>query len=106
MWDATSDIVDSMIFQKTSEIGIGTTAPAATLDVNGKSDIRDTLTLFPKGTDYALAVNRTAGAFKNRFERCYCGCTGCSGSDDVRRYVHHRAKDLRRESVPGIQRHG
>jgi len=60
MWDTTSDIVDSMIFQKTSEIGIGTTAPAATLDVNGKSDIRDTLTLFPKGTDSALAVNGTA----------------------------------------------
>ncbi len=60
MWDTTGDIVDSMIFQKTSEIGVGTTAPAATLDVNGKSDIRDTLTLFPKGTDSALAVNGTA----------------------------------------------
>jgi len=59
MWDTTSDIIDSVIFQKTSEIGIGTTAPAATLDVNGKSDIRDTLTLFPKSTDSTLAVNGT-----------------------------------------------
>ena len=59
MWDTTSDIVDSVIFQKSSEIGIGTTAPAATLDVNGKSDVRDTLTLFPKGTDSTLAVNGT-----------------------------------------------
>jgi hypothetical protein len=59
MWDTTSDIVDSVIFQKSSEIGIGTTTPAATLDVNGKSDVRDTLTLFPKGTDSTLAVNGT-----------------------------------------------
>jgi hypothetical protein len=59
MWDTTSDIVDSVIFQKTSEIGIGTTAPAATLDVNGKSDVRDTLTLFPKSTDNTLAVSGT-----------------------------------------------
>jgi hypothetical protein len=60
MWDTTSDIVDSIIFQKSSEIGINTKTPAATLDVNGKSDIRDTLTLFPKGTDSTLAINGTA----------------------------------------------
>jgi hypothetical protein len=58
-WDSTSDIVDSVIFQKTSEIGIGTTTPAATLDVKGKTDVRDTLTLFPKGTDSTLAINGT-----------------------------------------------
>ena len=60
MWDTTSDIVDSVMFQKTSQIGINTTSPAATLDVNGKSDVRDTLTLFPKGTDSTLAVNGTS----------------------------------------------
>ena len=60
MWDKTSDIIDSLIFQKSSSIGINTKAPAATLDVNGKSDIRDTLTLFPKGTDTALSLNGTA----------------------------------------------
>jgi hypothetical protein len=59
MWDTTSDIVDSIMFQKSSQIGINTTAPAATLDVNGKSDLRDTLTLFPRGTDSTLAVNGT-----------------------------------------------
>ncbi len=59
MWDTTSDIVDSILFQKSSQIGIKTTSPAATLDVNGKSDVRDTLTLFPKGTDSTLAVNGT-----------------------------------------------
>jgi hypothetical protein len=59
MWDTTSDIIDSIMFQKSSEIGINTTAPAATLDVNGKTDVRDTLTLFPKSTDNTLAVSGT-----------------------------------------------
>jgi hypothetical protein len=59
MWDTTSDIVDSVMFQKNSQIGVNTSAPAATLDVNGKSDVRDTLTLFPKGTDPTLAINGT-----------------------------------------------
>jgi hypothetical protein len=59
MWDTTSDIADSVIFQKTSEIGIATTAPAATLDVNGKTDVRDTLTLFPKSTDSTLVISGT-----------------------------------------------
>jgi hypothetical protein len=60
MWDKTTDIVDSLIFQKSSQVGINTKAPAATFDVNGKSDIRDTLTLFPKGTDLTLAISGTA----------------------------------------------
>jgi hypothetical protein len=59
VWDTTSDIIDSLIFQKTSQIGINTTAPAATLDVNGKGDVRDTLTLFPKGTDPTVAISGT-----------------------------------------------
>ena len=66
MWDTTSDIVDSVIFQKTSTIGIGTTVPAATLDVNGKTDIRDTLTLFPKTTDNILAVSGTTFNISSR----------------------------------------
>ena len=57
MWDTASDIIDSSIFQKGLEIGIGTTAPAARLDVSGKTDVRDTLTLFPKSTDNTLAVS-------------------------------------------------
>ena len=59
MWDTTSDIVDSVIFQKSSDIGIATTSPAAPLDVNGKTDVRDTLTLFPKSTDETLSVSGT-----------------------------------------------
>jgi hypothetical protein len=57
MWDTTSDIIDSVIFQKSSEIGIATTTPAATLDVNGKADIRNTLTLYPDGTNSTLEVS-------------------------------------------------
>ena len=60
MWDSASDIIDSVMFQKNSQIGIGTTSPAATLDVSGKADVRDTLTLFPKSTDNSLAVNGTS----------------------------------------------
>jgi hypothetical protein len=60
MWDTTSDIIDSVIFQKSSEIGIATTTPAATLDVNGKTDIRNTLTLYPDSTNNTLAVNGTS----------------------------------------------
>jgi hypothetical protein len=59
LWDESSDIVNSAIFQKSSDIGIGTKIPAATLDVSGKSDIRDTLTLFPKGTDATLVISGT-----------------------------------------------
>jgi hypothetical protein len=59
MWDTTSDLVNSVVFQKSSAVGIATITPAATLDVNGKADIRDTLTLFPKSTDNTLAVNGT-----------------------------------------------
>jgi hypothetical protein len=45
MWDSTSDIINSVIFQNSSQIGINTSTPAALLDVNGKTDLRDTLTL-------------------------------------------------------------
>jgi hypothetical protein len=60
MWDTTSDIIDSIMFQKSAQIGINTTAPAATLDVSGKTDVRDTLTLFPKSTDATLLVSGTS----------------------------------------------
>ena len=60
MFDTTTDIIDSLIFQKSSDVGIGTKTPAATLDVSGSSAIRDTLTLFPKGKDSTLAINGTA----------------------------------------------
>ena len=60
MWDSASDIINSLIFQKGTAVGISTTTPAASLDVNGKTAVRDTLTLFPKTTDNTLAVSGTA----------------------------------------------
>jgi hypothetical protein len=61
MFTGTTTIGDSNIYQNASgNIGIGTTSPAATLDVKGKSDVRDTLTLFPKSTHAALTMNGTA----------------------------------------------
>ena len=59
VWDSTSDIVNSILFQKTSQIGVNTASPLATLDVNGKALVRDTLTLVPKSTDNTMAVNGT-----------------------------------------------
>jgi len=61
MFTAATTIGNSKIYQNAGgNIGIGTTSPAATLDVKGKSDVRDTLTLFPKSTHPALTVNGTA----------------------------------------------
>jgi hypothetical protein len=46
-------------------VGIATTTPAAKLDVKGKVDVRDTLTLFPSGTHPTLSVHGTAFEVSN-----------------------------------------
>ena len=52
---------NSNIFQTVSgNVGIATTSPAAKLDVKGTEDVRNTLTLFPSGTNPALSVHGTA----------------------------------------------
>jgi len=54
-------IGNSKIYQNSSnQVGINTTSPAATLDVSGSGDVRDTLTLFPKSTHPTLSVSGTA----------------------------------------------
>jgi hypothetical protein len=52
---------NSNIYQTVSgNVGIATTSPAAKLDVKGTEDVRNTLTLFPSGTNPALSVHGTA----------------------------------------------
>jgi hypothetical protein len=61
VFTGTTTIGNSKIFETVGgDIGIGTTTPAATLDVKGTGDVRDTLTLFPKSTHNALSVHGTA----------------------------------------------
>jgi hypothetical protein len=55
LWDTTSDIVDSVMFQKSSQIGINTATPASTLDVNGATIVRGNLTLPATGTATATS---------------------------------------------------
>jgi len=66
LWLSKSKLGSSNIFQSTAgDLGIGTTSPAANLDVNGTSDIRNTLTLFPNGSAPALSINGTAFQVSN-----------------------------------------
>lgn len=57
----TNQIGSSNLFQSGGNVGLGTTSPAASLDVNGTGTFRDTLTLFPKGSDLLFAVKTSQG---------------------------------------------
>jgi trimeric autotransporter adhesin len=54
MWDSTSDIVNSVLFQlgtgSAAKVGINTTTPGATLDVKGGANVQGLLTLPATGT--------------------------------------------------------
>src|ERR1700728_137733 len=75
LWDSTSDIVSSVLFQSgtgsTAKVGIGTTTPYATLDVKGGSTIRGTLSLPATAAATATAgkdsqpLNLVASAFSS-----------------------------------------
>jgi len=61
VFTGATTIGNSKIFQTAGgDVGIGTTTPAAVLDVKGTGDVRDTLTLFPKLTHPSLSVHGTA----------------------------------------------
>ena len=67
MFTGTTTIGNSKVYQNSSgNIGIATTTPAATLDVSGSGDVRDTLTLFPKSTHPTLSVSGTAFEVSNK----------------------------------------
>jgi len=66
VFTGSTTIGNSKVYQNASgDIGINTTTPAANLDVKGKTDVRDTLTLFPKSTHPTLSVNGTAFQVSN-----------------------------------------
>jgi len=65
-WTSTSQIGNSNIFENGSgQVGIATSTPAAKLDVNGPTDIRSTLTLFPNGGNPALKMSGSAFAINS-----------------------------------------
>jgi hypothetical protein len=60
-WITTTKIGNSGIFETAAgKVGIGTNTPAAKFDLKGTGDVRDTLTLFPAGSDPTLAISGTA----------------------------------------------
>jgi hypothetical protein len=75
LWDSTSDIISSVLFQKgtgsTAKIGINTATPATTLDVKGAGTIRGTLSLPATGAATATVgknsqpLNLAASAFNS-----------------------------------------
>jgi trimeric autotransporter adhesin len=50
LWTSSSALGNSILFQTNSRIGVGTTTPVVTLDVNGDSIFRGSFQLVPQGT--------------------------------------------------------
>ena len=75
LWDSTSDIISSVLFQSgtgsTAKVGINTATPATTLDVKGGSTIRGTLSLPATGKatatkgDNSQPLNLAASAYNS-----------------------------------------
>jgi hypothetical protein len=75
LWDSTSDIISSVLFQKgtgsTAKIGINTATPATTLDIKGSGTIRGTLSLPATGAATATGgknsqpLNLAASSFNS-----------------------------------------
>ena len=55
LFSGASTVANSNVFESATGVGIGTTTPAATLDVNGAVDLRGIAALFPKATATATA---------------------------------------------------
>jgi trimeric autotransporter adhesin len=50
LWNSGSNLINSILFQNAGRIGVGTTTPVVTLDVNGDSIFRGSFQLPPQGT--------------------------------------------------------
>jgi hypothetical protein len=50
LWTSASNLGNSILYQTNSRIGVGTTTPQVTLDVNGDSIFRGSFQLVPQGT--------------------------------------------------------
>lgn len=61
VWTAKNTIGESTLFQSGSNIGIGTTAPVATLDVNGFAFVRNNFLAY-SNNGYAAAMGQSAGS--------------------------------------------
>jgi hypothetical protein len=61
IWTGSATIGNSTVFQSSGNVGIGTTSPAATLDVNGNISGRDNLGL-PQTTSSTLGVITMGGS--------------------------------------------
>lgn len=59
MWTGTSTLGKSPLFAKSGNVGIGTTAPGATLDVNGTAKIRGSTNVASSSGLQALSVTAT-----------------------------------------------
>lgn len=55
LWTSGSNLGNSILFQSGSSIGLGTTTPASTLDINGGEILRGGFYEFPQGTATASA---------------------------------------------------
>jgi len=66
IWTSSSAIGNSTIFETGGKVGIGNAAPATVLDITGTGAFRDTLTLFPKGTNPTLSVQGTTFALNHK----------------------------------------
>ncbi len=66
LFTGTTTIGTSLIFETAGgKVGVGTTTPTGKFDVKGTTDVRDTLTLFPKSTHPTLSVHGTAFSVSN-----------------------------------------
>jgi hypothetical protein len=76
MWNSTSDILDSIIFQKSSQIGIGTSSPEHLLDVfSSQSSDGPIARLGSNGTSDSDSLQIYTGS--GTAETFVSGCAGC-----------------------------